>query len=178
VKQLTHYVFSAGACIYALSLLGLLSLSSALVSVWLSLSINYVIDVLGHTFRGTPSRTRLTHSIFTAPLWGGSVALTSIEVLSRVTSPSLLPSASLFWAGAGILIAMGHLFLDSMTQAGIYFWKERIALAHFRYNNIALNAGFIALGLLFLLLAVVPPGLVPQIAPIHLSLVAAPSRID
>ena len=170
MKQLTHYVFSAGICIYALSVFGFLSFASILVSLWLSLSINYVIDILGHTLRGTPARTRLTHSVFTAPLWGGSVSLASIQVLSRAASSFLLPSMSLFWVGAGILIAMGHLFLDSMTQAGVYLWKDRVAIAHFRYNNLALNAGFIAAGLLFTLVAVAPPGLIPQITPIHLSL--------
>jgi hypothetical protein len=178
MKLLTHYVFSTGTCIYALSVLGLLSFSSILLSLWLSLSINYVIDVLGHTFRGTPSRTRLTHSLFTAPFWGGLVSLASIQVLSRATPPFVLPSTSLFWVGAGVLIAMGHLFLDSMTQAGVYFWKDRMAIAHFRYNNLALNAGFIAAGLLFVSLAVIPPDMKPQITPIHLSLIAAPSGID
>ena len=159
MKQLTHYVFSAGTCIYALSVLGLLSLPSILVSLWLSMSINYIIDALGHTLAGTPSRTRLTHSIFTAPLWGGLVSLASIQVLSRTSPSFLLPSASWFWVSAGILIAMGHLFLDSMTQAGIYFWRDRIAIAHFRYNNLALNAGFVSAGLLFVLLAAAPQSL-------------------
>lgn len=176
MKQLTHYVFSAGVCFYALSALGLLSFSSILVSLWLSLSVNYIIDVLGHTFRGAPSRTRLTHSVFTAPLWGGLVSMASIEVLSRTTPSFLLPS-SFLWVGTGILIATGHLFLDSMTQAGVYLWKERIAIAHFRYNNIALNAGFIAAGSLLVLLAVAPTNLGLQITPIDLSPIVALSGI-
>ena len=72
MKAITHYTFSAGASVYALSELGLLSWHSIAIALWLSLAVNYSIDALGHSNAGTPSRTRLTHSVFTAPLWGAS----------------------------------------------------------------------------------------------------------
>lgn len=169
MKELTHCIFSAGACIYVLSLLDRLAWPSVIVVLWLSTSVNYVIDVLGHSLGGSiPSRTRLTHSVFTAPLWGALVSATSLQVLTRVVPSLISPSESLLWITMGASIAIGHLLLDSLTQAGVYLWKDRIAIAHFRYNNLVLNAGFIATGLLFIVMATNST----QIPPIHLSLIA------
>jgi hypothetical protein len=60
------------------------------------------------------------------------------------------------WTLAGAFVAIGHLFLDSLTQAGVYYWKHRMAIAHFRYDNPALNGTFVLLGLGLVVLAVVP----------------------
>ncbi|MDA4136883.1 MAG: DUF1286 domain-containing protein [Thaumarchaeota archaeon] len=155
MKELTHYIFSFGASFYALSALGQLSWYSIAVALWLSLSVNYVIDALGHSMVGIPSRTRLTHSIFTAPVWGGLISSTSVFVFSQATYSSPPIAVLGFWTAAGALIAMGHLLLDSMTQAGVYYWRNRIALSHFKYDNPVLNAGFILIGLGLLSLALV-----------------------
>jgi hypothetical protein len=52
-----------------------------------------------------------------------------------------------FWTIVGAIIAIGHLLLDSLTGAGVYFTRKRIALAHFSYNNQLLNLGFILAGI-------------------------------
>jgi len=171
MKALTHYTFSAGASLYALSIIGQLSWFSLLVALWLSFSVNYTIDALGHSMTGTPSRTRVTHSVFTAPLWGALISSTSIYVISQV-SPSGPAFAVLgFWTGAGVLMSLGHLFLDSITQAGIYYWRNRVAMAHFRYNNAPLNAGFILVGLGLVVLAVLQTHLTTPMSPIALSFI-------
>jgi hypothetical protein len=171
MKELTHFTFSAGACVYLLSLLDKLTWSSAAIVLWLSLAINYIIDALGHSRGAAPSRTRITHSVFTAPLWGALVSFISIGVTSHAVPSHLQFPPSLLWIAAGISIAMMHLLLDSLTQAGVFYWKSRIALAHFRYDNLALNAGFAASGFFLIVLAVAPPGPLAQPPPIHLSLV-------
>jgi hypothetical protein len=112
---------------------------------------------------GTPSRTRLTHSIFTAPLWGALVSWTSVYVFSQALYSSQQIAVFGFWTVAGVLIAMGHLLLDSMTQAGVYYWRNRIALSHFKYDNLALNAGFVLVGLGLASLAFLQPNLMPQV---------------
>lgn len=57
-------------------------------------------------------------------------------------------SVMVLWASIGALIALGHLLLDSLTGAGVYFTRNRIALAHFKYDNLALNLAFIVAGIL------------------------------
>jgi hypothetical protein len=147
MKALTHYLFSIGVSLSLLSLLHALSLPSILMALWLSLSINYLIDVLGHLSRdGIPTRTRVTHSIFTAPFWGALVAIVSLTALSQALGSGILWGALAFWTLMGFLVSEEHLLLDSLTQAGIYSWRRRMAIAHFRYDNILLNLGFALLG--------------------------------
>jgi hypothetical protein len=151
MKALTHYLFSTGASFTLLSLSHALDLSSILVALWLSLSINYLIDLLGHLSRnGIPTRTRVTHSIFTAPFWGAAVAVTSLTLLWHASGSGTPLYALGFWTIMGVLVSEEHLFLDSLTQAGVYSWRRRIAIAHFRYNNVALNLGFALLGVLLI----------------------------
>lgn len=163
MKAVTHYAFSAGVSVYLLSIFGLLSFSSVLFALWLSFSVNYVIDVAGHANRnGNPVRTRLTHSVFTAPLWGALVSAASLFFLLQVARWGS-PAVVVLWITAGTLVALGHLMLDSMTQAGVYYWKHRIAMAHFRYDNPAVNLGFIVLGLGLLGVALLGPGFFPML---------------
>jgi hypothetical protein len=167
MKALTHYIFSVGVSFYVLSVLGQLSWYPIALALWLSLSVNYVIDALGHSMVGTPSRTRLTHSIFTAPLWGAIISSLSVYIFSQVVPSGPELAVLGFWTTMGILIALGHLFLDSMTQAGVYYWRNRMAIAHFKYDNLALNAAFILAGLGLAFLAILqssPPSPIPPIA--------------
>lgn len=153
MKAVTHYLFSAGVSLGLLSLSRSLNLGTAILALWLSLSINYIVDALGHVSRdGNPTRTWLTHSIVTAPLWGAAVAVASITVLSQASGSSTPWNTLAPWTAMGALISAGHLFLDSLTQAGIYSLRRRIAIAHFRYDNLALNLGFSLLGALLLAL--------------------------
>jgi hypothetical protein len=50
----------------------------------------------------------------------------------------------------GILVSEEHLFLDSLTEAGVYALKRRIAIAQFNYDNMTLNIGFALLGVLLI----------------------------
>ncbi|MDG6926374.1 MAG: DUF1286 domain-containing protein [Nitrososphaerota archaeon] len=176
MKEITHYVFSTGASLYALSVLGLLTWPAGAASVWLSISVNYVIDLLGHSNRGHPSRTRLTHSVLTAPFWGASISFVSVVIFAWLTSSKTEVQTVMLWAVAGALVAMGHLFLDSLTQAGVYYWKHRMAIAHFRYDNPALNGSFALFGLGLIILAVVPGALIERTIALSLleSLAAGP----
>jgi hypothetical protein len=151
VKARTHYVFSAGVGIYLLSLSWNDSLELLALVLWLSFSVNFLIDALGHSRgrSGNPARTMISHSIFTAPVWGGLIGLASLGIASRIGGLPVTTSLLTLCIAGGALIAIGHLFLDSLTQAGVYYWKHRIALAHFAYDNTLLNAGFLALGLAF-----------------------------
>lgn len=154
MKALTHYIFSAGISLGLLSLSHELSLGSTMMALWLSLSVNYLIDLIGHASRrGSPTRTWVTHSVVTAPFWGSLVAIVSVAAISKASGSDPLLAVLGFWAFMGILISEGHLFLDSLTQAGIYSWKKRIAIAHFRYDNVALNIGFALLGAVLIAVA-------------------------
>jgi hypothetical protein len=157
MKAFTHYIFSIGVTLAVLSLQHELSLGSSLMALWLSVSINYLVDVLGHVSRsGRPVRTWVTHSIITAPLWGALVGAVSLATISQAPGSGPLWYALGFWASIGVLISEEHLFLDSLTQAGIYLWRRRIAIAHFRYDNIGLNLGFALLGVLLIGAAIGP----------------------
>lgn len=162
MKARTHYLFSTGAGLYILSSLGALSVEWGLLVLWLSLAVNFFIDAAGHSPNqdGHPSRTRFTHSVFTAPAWGGLFGATSGYALFAPGLAGAESSQLALWAVAGALIALGHLFLDSLTQAGVYCCKQRIAIAHFSYNNFLLNAGFSLLGLILAFAAFFPVRLI------------------
>lgn len=147
MKAVTHYLFSTGVSLGLVSSSGSLDLRTAAFALWLSLAVNYFIDALGHITRdGRPARTRLTHSMLTAPLWGAVVSLASSLALSRVPGLTLPSGTLIAWTFLGVLVSEEHLFLDSLTQAGIYGWRRRIAIAHFRYDSVPLNFGFALIG--------------------------------
>jgi len=157
--------------LYAISALGWLSPYSIAFTLWLSLSVNYAIDALGHSNAGNPTRTRLTHSVFTAPLFGALVASVSTYVYLQALAFRLQFLVLGLWTAAGVLIALGHLFLDSLTQAGVYRWRGRIAIAHFKYDNPILNIGFTLAGLGLIILAILHACETSQMPPIPLSFV-------
>jgi len=121
------------------------------LALWLSLAINYLIDVLGHVSRrGNPTRTWLTHSVITAPVLGALIAAISLDAASLVLGFGLPGEPLALWAIMGALVSEEHLFLDSLTEAGVYALKRRIAIAHFNYDNAPLNIGFALLGVLLI----------------------------
>jgi hypothetical protein len=151
MKALTHYLFSIGVSLGLLSFSRTLMPGSIVMVLWLSLSINYLIDVLGHVSRkGNPTRTWMTHSVLTAPIWGALVAAISLDAASRASGSGPAWESLALWAFMGVLVSEEHLFLDSLTEAGVYASKRRIAIAHFNYDNIALNTGFALLGVLLI----------------------------
>ncbi|MDG6918635.1 MAG: DUF1286 domain-containing protein [Nitrososphaerota archaeon] len=141
----------------------------AVVLLCLAWLANHLIDRLGHSMRNNiPVRMPRTHSVFTAPLWG---LLSAVPFYYAVNYFALLPAstvtvyhftlpATIWLFAAGVYVAYNHLFLDSMTQAGVYFTTHRIAIAHLRYNDTVANTVFVALGLLAAYVAIVSPSVV------------------
>jgi Protein of unknown function (DUF1286) len=151
LKVVTHNIFSFGLGTFLLSKTGHLSLLSLFVALWLTFAVNTLIDVFGHTRKNdVPIRSFVTHSVFTAPLWGAAVGLVTIIVPYSVFNISADSAFELLGAGLGVTIACTHLLLDAFTQAGVYLGRRRIAIAHMSYDNPALNLAFIVLGLLLL----------------------------
>ena len=154
MKALTHYLFSMGASLCLLSVMHNLDIHSISMAVWVSFSVNYLIDLLGHVSKnGRPVRSWLTHSVVTAPLWGALVATVSITAALRVSHMGFSWGVTGFWSLMGVLVSEEHLFLDSLTQAGVYALGRRIAIAHFRYDNTTLNLGFALLGTVLIIAA-------------------------
>ncbi len=149
MKMLTHVVFGAGTvAALAPTLPADLRLSLALV---LSIVVNPVIDDLGHARRkGFVARSPLTHSVLTAPVWGGAVGYAVWMAGSTVGVVSA--SSETVVIIYGVVVAASHLLLDSMTERGVYVVTKRFALAHFGSGNVILNGVFVACGLILLLL--------------------------
>jgi len=155
LKAITHDLFSVGVGVYLLSRTdGLSSPPYLILTVWLALATNEVIDVLGHFTRGgVPVRSFWTHSVFTAPIWGIIVAIPSVYLLDRIIGQGMTPSQTFLVSGLGALLAYSHLLLDAFTEGGVYLVRRRVALAHLRYNNLIINGAFAALGLLLVFTA-------------------------
>jgi hypothetical protein len=155
LKAVTHDVFSLGIGLYLLSRLQQPSILLYLVLVfWLAFATNELIDVMGHVSKGgRPVRSFWTHSVFTAPAWGISVAVASAYVIDAIAGQALTAPEALLAAGLGVVFACSHLLLDSLTEGGVYLGRRRVALAHFRYDNVILNGAFTGLGVLLVFAA-------------------------
>ena len=157
MKALTHYIFSIGIGVLLCERLGHFSFIDVVLVVWLGLAVNAVIDVFGHGIRGgVGNRSFLTHSVFTAPLWGGAVAVLSVYVPVKFQIFPISLWEAAFVVGMGVVVAYSHLFLDALTEGGVFWGKRRIALAHMRYNNRILNGAFLVIGAFFTLAAFLP----------------------
>lgn len=142
--MLTHFVFGAGV---VSALAGGIPYDLRwTLAIVLSLTANMVVDELGHVVRkGFVSRSPLTHSIFTAPVWGGAVGY---AVWWAGHGLGLL-AAGLEWPSVvlGVVVAGSHLLLDSLTERGVFVLTNRVALAHFGARNFLLNAVFVLIGI-------------------------------
>ena len=150
MKLIAHDIFSLGLGTYVLVRLGAWIAASVILALLLSIAVNRVIDAGHYQKNGHPTRSYLTHSIFTAPIWGLLVGLAISFIALFVFHVDLM----LLGAIAGTLAAFAHLFLDSLTEGGVFLWKGRIALAHFKYNNGLANGLAIMVGVLLLAAAV------------------------
>jgi len=111
------------------------------------------MDNLGHERKGYGTRrTWVTHSIFTASALG--IVLGILLVFGFQYAK--LPFSFVVFALQGFVSALSHLFLDSITEGGIFILTKRFALAHFRYDNPFLNTGFALLGIFLLALSIFP----------------------
>jgi len=147
---MTHGAFSLGVGLYVTYHIDQTPTPAFLILVvWLAFATNQLIDILGHVTKGgRPVRSFWTHSVFTAPLWGIGVALVSAYLLDTIAGEAMSTSQAVFIGGLGIFIAYSHLLLDALTEGGVYLGRRRVALAHFRYDNLILNGAFTALGVL------------------------------
>jgi hypothetical protein len=157
LKAITHDLFSLGVGLFLVFRLeGRPDYLYLFLTLWLAFAINEAIDVFGHFTRGGVAvRSFWTHSLFTAPIWGVVVAVASIYLLDIIAGRTITTSQALFVAWLGATLAYSHLLLDALTEGGVYLGRRRIAIAHLRYNNPALNGAFAAIGVLLALTAFV-----------------------
>jgi len=152
LKSVAHNVFSLGVAVYVTCASQVYLPASLFLAVWLAITVNFMIDALGHSRRSDrPVRSWITHSVLTAPVWGGSIGfLTSCIVFALLQS---VPSDEVlaFSVGLGVLLSYSHLLLDSLTEGGIFLGRGRMAITHFRNGNLLLNALFSVLGILLAL---------------------------
>jgi len=111
------------------------------------------MDHAGHERKrfGT-RRTWVTHSIFTASALGIFLGI----LVAFGFQYANLPFSFVVFALQGFVSALSHLFLDSITEGGIFIFTKHFALAHFRYDNPFLNTGFALLGIFLLALSLYP----------------------
>jgi len=172
MKLFTHYVFSAGILLYLTTLLGNVGLY-IVSAMWSAVAVNWVIDVFGHDNKPAPSpyktipsswvypyhpvRAFRTHSVFTAPFIGIIVTVLPVFIgVEAIGQPifSYLPPLNValeVLCAFGVISAFSHLFLDSLTEGGIYI-IHRFALAHLSYNNFYANtaAGLFGFALIYM----------------------------
>ena len=111
------------------------------------------MDRAGHERKGlTIRRTWVTHSIFTASALGIFLGI----LVAFGFQYANLPFSFVAFVLEGFVSALLHLFLDSITEGGIFVLTKRFALAHFRYDNPLLNTGFALLGIFLLILSLYP----------------------
>ncbi len=151
MKSVTHTAVSLGITFYIARHVGFSLLFSLLLAVWLSFAVNWVIDALRHRMKdGRPVRTIITHSVFLAPVWGGLIGYTSFILANAALQLASGWVLAAFSALLGAFVALLHLFLDSLTEGGVYWRLHRVAIAHARYDDPALNSVFVLLGVVFL----------------------------
>ncbi|MEM3844421.1 MAG: DUF1286 domain-containing protein [Candidatus Parvarchaeota archaeon] len=124
MKLITHIFFS----IFILLLFNLLFHVIYIFQIIVLAFVNVLIDVAGHSSYRGPRRTPLTHSPLSATLIGGIWGAVFFYVLPLLGAPTPL----LFMLIGGIIAGWTHLFLDSMTYNGIFVFKKRFAIAHFK----------------------------------------------
>lgn len=159
----THYVFSTGLLALVNSFLLHDFYLNLILSGMISVVSNSLIDQLGHEIKGGYiSRTPRTHTIPRSVLWGlipSIVIIFLIEYIehSSLRTYSIITTYFILLLVDGILVGPSHMLLDIFTERGIFVKKNgrwrRFALAHFRYNNPAVNGLAIFIGAVMLYLA-------------------------
>jgi len=153
--RMTHVIFTLGLVALVAVRLGLGIFTGLLAAAWLAAVVNYIIDAAGHEVRnGRMRRTAGTHSITGATAVGTSVGLLPTLVI-LLAAPGVAgayygPLLLLEMGVLGALSGLSHLLLDAPIEGGIYYRGHRWALAHWRYNNAAVNGLFALLGLIML----------------------------
>jgi len=145
-KLITHYIFAIGLVAFIFPTY----LPSALV---LGFLVSFLMDHAGHERKGlTIRRTWVTHSVFTGSALGTVLGILLAFGFEYVN----LPFSFVIFALQGFVSALSHLFLDAITEGGIFVFKKRFALAHFRYDDLFVNTGFALLGIFLFVLSLHP----------------------
>jgi len=157
VKLQTHYVFSTGLLTFFGTLLTHHFYTSLFFSGVVAVLGNTLIDRFGHEIRSVYGReivrrTPLTHTLPRSAVWGFIPAL--VLTLLYYYVYNYLSRELVFLTLVSLLNGPSHMLLDVFTERGIYVkrngkWK-RFALAHFSYNNPAVNGMAILFGILML----------------------------
>ena len=149
MKMLTHIMFGAGvvAALFPSLPLGVrLPLAGSS-----SILVNFAIDSFGHTMHGGfVARSPLTHSVVTAPVWGGALGYVLWAAGSGLGAVG--GGVEMAFIALGVVVALAHLLLDSVTERGVYLVMGRVALARFRSGDRVLNRLFVVLGVALFLL--------------------------
>ena len=145
----THDIFTAGV----LSLVGSLFIKNPAfdisVAIVLSLVGNHVIDIYGHETGkdGIPERTYHTHSKLRATIYGfipAVIVYVFFQHLRHINGNNLpVPQSLTFILIQGLLVGPSHLFLDSLTEGGVFVKRngswQRQSIANFKYDNLFVN---------------------------------------
>jgi membrane-bound metal-dependent hydrolase YbcI (DUF457 family) len=160
MKLHTHYVFSTGLLTFFGTLLTHHFYTSLFFSGAVAVLGNTLIDRFGHEIRSVYGRemvrrTPLTHTLPRSAVWGFIPAL--VLTLLYYYAYNYANEELLFLALVSLLNGPSHMLLDVFTERGIYVkrngkWK-RFALAHFSYDNPAVNWMAISMGILMLFAA-------------------------
>ena len=167
MKLKTHNIFTIGI-LTAIGSLFTNPVTSLISASILSLTINQIIDSLGHKInaRGYHARTPLTHTIVRSVLWG---LIPTVVLFLLFGSFDKLPELHLngsqpYWILLqGIFAGPLHMCLDMITEGGIFKRKDgrfvRFAVAHIAYDDLFWNVFFQLIGFVFVFLLFYSRGL-------------------
>ncbi|MCE4622156.1 MAG: metal-dependent hydrolase [Desulfurococcales archaeon] len=141
MKLSTHLAFGVGVA-------GLLaSLAECDIVCWMlaliiSLSINLVIDLIGHRARlfHPPVRTKITHSL------PGIIAISMLVTFIASRGLLLADSNPLFLYGIGLASGLSHWLLDALNPSGVYLFRRKFRLAKIPYYSFVANMVFQMIG--------------------------------
>ena len=152
MKLIAHYIFTIGLLVFIVR--AFTSGAGYLyIAVFSGFLVNFIIDKIGHeAHNGHPRRTFITHSIYTAPVWGAVVTALPVVVgayaLGEQGYIQPISFSIPFLVLLGVVAGYSHLLLDAVTEAGIYTKPHhRVAIAHIPYNSVVGNGFAILVGL-------------------------------
>jgi len=153
MMRITHVVFTFGLIALAAERLGLGIAYALPAALWLAAVVNYVIDAVGHEVRnGRRRRTAATHSLTGAAAVGAVAGFApTLAILLAVPGAVSIyygPLLLLEVTALGVMAGLSHLLLDALSEGGIYYRGRRWAIAHWRYDDGAVNGLFALLGIL------------------------------
>lgn len=126
-------------------------------SIVISYLVNLAIDALGHERRGAyVARSPRTHTVGRSMIIGLALSIPVAAFFYYMTPIGF--SYSFAVALMGPISGLSHMFLDSLTEHGVFIRRGgkwvRFAILRARYNNAVLNGLFTVLGLLMLLYSI------------------------